>query len=92
MPNSAKRRRPKTQRPIFSLSERERTILQNWQAVSDLPPKLTAVIEACGMSTVYDRLAAGEYTAVKDGARTKITTASIKERRANLPRAEYKSA
>ena len=74
----------------FELSERERAIVQNWEALSDLPPKLTAVVEACGMSTVYDRLAAGEYEAVKDGPRTKISTNSIKRRRAGLPRAEYK--
>jgi hypothetical protein len=89
---SAKRRRAK--RPCakkpFVISERERAIVQNWEAVGDLPPKLTAVVEACGMSTVYDRLAAGEYEAVKDGPRTKISTDSIKRRRAALPRAEYK--
>jgi hypothetical protein len=43
-------------------------------------------------TTVYDRLRSGEYQAVKDGRLTKILTASIKARRASLPRAEYRAA
>jgi Endodeoxyribonuclease RusA len=45
---------------------------------------------ASGRSTVYERLARGEYEAIKDGKRTLITIESIKRRRANLPRAEFK--
>ena len=54
MPNkdSTKVAPKKTSAVVFSLSDRERAILQNWQAVSDLPPKLAAVVEACGMTTV----------------------------------------
>jgi hypothetical protein len=55
-----------------------------------LSPKETAVVENCGVSVVYERLARGEYSAIKDGTRTKILVESIKRRRAGLPRAEYK--
>jgi hypothetical protein len=54
-----------------------------------LSPKETGIVENCGESTVYERLARGEYDAVKDGTRTKITFESIKRRRAGLPRATY---
>jgi hypothetical protein len=37
--------------------------------------------ENCGASTVYERLARGEYEAVKDGSKTLITVESIKRRR-----------
>jgi hypothetical protein len=97
MPNkdSAKRGRAKkrgARKPfVFSLSERERAIVQNWEALSGLSPKETAVVDNCGLSTVYERCASGEYEAYKDGARTKITTKSIKARRAKLRPAAYKS-
>jgi hypothetical protein len=54
-----------------------------------LSPNQTAFAENCGESTVYERLARGEYDAVKDGTRTIITLESIKRRRAGLPRATY---
>ena len=50
---------------VFDLSEREKAIVQNWEALPGLPAKLTAVVESCGMSTVNDRLARGEYQAVQ---------------------------
>jgi hypothetical protein len=54
-----------------------------------LSPKETAVYENCGVSVVYERLARGEYAAVKDGTRTKILVASIKRRREDLPQAKF---
>jgi hypothetical protein len=54
-----------------------------------LSPKETATIENCGVSVVYERLARGEYEAVKDGTRTKILVESIKRRRASLPKAMF---
>ena len=94
--NSAKRRRakrPSNRKPfLFALSARETAIVQNWEAAFALSPKLTAVVNNCSLSTIYDRLGKGEYQAVKDGHSTKITTESIKARRAKLPRAEYKPA
>jgi hypothetical protein len=88
MPKASTKRRRK---PFeFKLSEREIAIIQNWETANGLAPKLTAVVDACGLATVYQRLAAGEYEAVKDGRNTKVTTESIKRRRAGLPRAEYK--
>jgi hypothetical protein len=55
-----------------------------------LSPKETAVVENCGLSVVYERLAKGEYAGVKDGARTKVLWASIKRRRESLPPATFK--
>jgi hypothetical protein len=55
-----------------------------------LSPKQTAIVENCGLSVVYERLANGEYDAFKDGTRTKITVASIRQRRASLPLATFK--
>lgn len=49
-----------------------------------LPPKATAKVEGCGLTKVYERLNNGEYDAVKDGNRTKITGESILRRRAGL--------
>lgn len=49
-----------------------------------------AIIENCGRSVVYERLARGEYEAIKDGSRTKIIVESIKRRRDSLPRAVFK--
>lgn len=92
--DSAKRRRRATNkrkapRP-FELTPRQAEILKNWQAAFGLAPKETAVIENCGLSLVYQRLARGEYDAYKDGNRTKITVEFIKRRRESLPRAAYK--
>ena len=53
-------------------------------------PKEAAVLENCGLSVVYERLARGEYAAIKDGRRTKILFESIERRRASLPRATFK--
>jgi hypothetical protein len=50
----------------FELSPREITIVQNWEALLGLAPKLTAVVEGCALSTIYTRLATGEYQALKD--------------------------
>ena len=55
-----------------------------------LSPKETAIVENCGLSVVYERLANGEYDAVKDGTRTKILMQSIKRRRGSLPPATFK--
>jgi hypothetical protein len=85
-------RPPKKKPVVFSLSEREKAIVQNWEALPELPPKLTAIVESCGMSTVYERLADGTYQAVKDGRLTRILTASIKARRLSLPAAQYRRA
>ncbi len=53
--------------------------------------KNTAAMTAAGVSTVWELVALGEYDAVKDGGRTKITMESIKRRLANLPRATFKA-
>jgi hypothetical protein len=49
-----------------------------------------AIIEAIGRTDVYRRIAAGEYTAHKDGKRLRVTAESIKRRQASLPRAVIK--
>lgn len=49
----------------------------------------TAQAEDCGRTTVYERLARGEYKAVKDGARTRVLVESIRQRRASLPHATF---
>jgi hypothetical protein len=54
-----------------------------------LSPRQVAELEACGLTTVYDRLAAGIYEAVKDGKKTLISSASVARRRESLPKAEY---
>ena len=74
---------------VFKLSDRELIAVQNWQSLDSVSPKLAAVIDECGLTTVYERLQSGEYQAVKDGRSTKVLTASIKSRRANLPRAQF---
>jgi hypothetical protein len=48
-------------------------------------PREAALLENCGRSLIYERLARGEYQAVKDGNRTKILVESIEKRRASLP-------
>lgn len=89
MPNknySAKRRRGRatSRREPFELSHRERAIVENWQSTQSLSPKLTCVVDDCGLSTVYERLDRQEYEALKDGHRTRIVTQSIKDRRNRL--------
>jgi hypothetical protein len=46
----------------------------------------------CGIcvTSLYLAIGRGELTAVKDGAKTKITYASIKQREASLPLAKIK--
>jgi hypothetical protein len=89
----AKRRRcTKKQPKPFELTPRQQATVQNWELAYGLAPKLTAVVDDCGLSQVYERLARGEYDGYKDGASTKVTVASIKRRRQSLPRAEYKPA
>ena len=85
-----KRQEPKKPR-AFVLTQRQVAGIQNWESAFGLSPKETAIVENCGVSVVYERLARGEYDAIKDGTRTKITTSSIKQRRASLQRAEYKT-
>jgi hypothetical protein len=85
---SAKRRRPRaknSRRKPFELSQRELAIVANWQSTQSVSPKLTCIIDDCAMSTVYVRVQRGEYQALKDGHRTRITTESIKNRRDGLP-------
>ena len=87
---------PKAKKPArkldFRLNDRERAALENWEIIDSVSPKLTCVIDDCGLSTVYERIEAGTYVAFKDGRLTKISTASIKARRANLPRFHYNAA
>jgi excisionase family DNA binding protein len=45
---------------------------------------------ATSRSEIYQKLARGELDAVKDGARTKITTESIKRAAAALPKASIR--
>ena len=87
MAKAAKRRRKPAE---FKLSKREIAIIQNWETTNGLSPKLTAIVECCGLATIYERLADGTYSAIKDGHATKITTESIKRRRESPPRAQYK--
>jgi excisionase family DNA binding protein len=54
-----------------------------------LTPRQVAELEGCSLTTVYKRLTDGEYTAVKDGLKTLISSASIARRRESLPKAEY---
>jgi hypothetical protein len=54
-----------------------------------LSPKQVTEIDAVGITTVYRRLALGEYDGVKDGRQTKITEESVLRRRASLPKAQY---
>lgn len=77
-----KKRKHSKKRRVFRLNERELISLQHWESLESLSPKLVCVIESCGLSTIYERLNDGTYEAAKDGRATKITTASIKARRA----------
>jgi excisionase family DNA binding protein len=59
-----------------------------------LKPFFVSVAEAArltdaGESTIWDLLAKGELTAVKDGARTKILMASIERHVATRPKAKF---
>jgi len=54
-----------------------------------LTPRRVAELEGCSLTTIYKRLADGEYAAVKDGNKTLISAASIARRRESLPKAEY---
>jgi excisionase family DNA binding protein len=54
-----------------------------------LTPRKVAELDGCSLTTVYERLATGEYAAVKDGSKTLISSASVARRREGLPRAEY---
>jgi len=54
-----------------------------------LTPRQVAELESCSITTVYDRLATGSYTAIKDGVKTLITASSIVRRRESLPLAQY---
>jgi excisionase family DNA binding protein len=54
-----------------------------------LTPRQVAELEGCSLTTVYKRLNDGEYSAVKDGPKTLISSASVARRRESLPKAEY---
>jgi excisionase family DNA binding protein len=54
-----------------------------------LTPRQVAELEGCSLTTVYKRLTDGEYSAIKDGVKTLISSASIARRREALPKAEY---
>jgi hypothetical protein len=54
-----------------------------------LSPRQAAEIEGCSVTTIYQRLSAGEYAAFKDGIKTLIPASSIAARREKLPKAEY---
>jgi hypothetical protein len=53
--------------------------------------KETARSESCCVAAVYNRLARGEYVAVKDGRRTLVLWESVKARRAKLLPAVFKA-
>jgi hypothetical protein len=50
----------------------------------------TAETLATSPSEIYQRLARGELTAVKDGSRTKVVYDSVKRLAASLPKARVK--
>ncbi len=54
-----------------------------------LTPRQLAELEGCGLTSIYKRLALGQYEAIKDGRKTLISAASVARRRESLPRAEY---
>jgi excisionase family DNA binding protein len=54
-----------------------------------LTPRQVAELEGCRLTTIYKRLTAGEYEAVKDGKRTLIPAASVARRRESLPKATF---
>jgi len=51
--------------------------------------KQTAASESTCVAEVYNRLATGEYQAVKDGRRTLVLWESVKARRAKLKPAKF---
>jgi hypothetical protein len=54
------------------------------------PPRRIAQLDCCSLAEVYNRLARGEYEAVKDGRKTLILKRSMIARRAaKLKRAVY---
>ncbi len=52
-------------------------------------PRQLAELEGCGLTSIYKRLANGEYEAVKDGTKTLIPAASVARRRESLPKAKF---
>ena len=54
-----------------------------------LKPRVVARVEGVGLTTIYKRLARGEYDAVRDGPMTFITETSIVRRREKLIKAVY---
>jgi excisionase family DNA binding protein len=54
-----------------------------------LTPRQVAELEGCSLTTVYDRLTDGTYTAIKDGVKTLIPVSSVARRRAGLPKAKF---
>jgi hypothetical protein len=54
-----------------------------------LKPRVVARVEGCSLTTVYKRLASGEYEGFKDGPMTLVTEASIVRRREKLIKATY---
>ena len=54
-----------------------------------LTPRQVAGLEGCSLTTVYKRRTDGEYTAVKDGKKTLVTSGSVARRRENLPKAQF---
>jgi excisionase family DNA binding protein len=54
-----------------------------------LTPRQVAELEGCSLTTVYGRLTAGEYAAVKDGKKTLISAESVARRREGLPKAVF---
>jgi len=54
-----------------------------------LTPRQVAELDGCGLTTVYKRLADGQYTAIKDGLKTLISAESVARRRELLPKAQY---
>jgi hypothetical protein len=54
-------------------------------------PRHVAYLDQCSLAEIYNRLARGEYRAIKDGRKTLILRESIEARRAKLPPATFKS-
>jgi hypothetical protein len=55
-------------------------------------PRQVSKLESCCLATVYQRLARGEYTALKDGRKTLIEGSQIlARRRAKLKPAHFKA-
>jgi hypothetical protein len=54
-----------------------------------LTPRQVAELEGCSVTTIYKRLIAGDYCAVKDGVKTLISSESVARRREALPKAQF---